>query len=272
MTVVRFRQDGAVGHLILAGGPNNWVDDEFRHEIREAVHAASESDIRALLIEAEGPNFSVGGAAHEWPGKSRDWFRTFIAEIDTAYRAIEALRVPVVAAVRGLAVGGGFELALAADFLVAAENAVFWNIEINGNNVPLAGGLQRLATKIGPVKATKMAMLGEPTPVREIPELASYVVPDDELDEFAAKLATRLSQGATQALAVTRTLLKAWSIGGTAAADRLTHDLTIDLWDSPDTQAVFQSVKENHDERVKAEGPDYAGPATAPPHVIFTSR
>jgi len=57
------------------------------------VHEASDSDIRALLIQAEGPNFSVGGAADEWPDKSHSWFRTFIAEVTNRYRAIEAQSV-----------------------------------------------------------------------------------------------------------------------------------------------------------------------------------
>ena len=63
------------------------------------MHEASGSDIRALLIQAEGPNSSFGGAADEWPDKSYSWFRTFIAEVTNSYRAIEALQIPVVAAV-----------------------------------------------------------------------------------------------------------------------------------------------------------------------------
>src|SRR5207249_6900904 len=67
---------------------------------------------------------------------------------NSSFHAIEALRIPTVAVVRGGAIGGGFELALACDFLVAAEDATFFAVEIRSGNIPLAGGLQRLAERV----------------------------------------------------------------------------------------------------------------------------
>src|SRR5256885_16228945 len=87
----------------------------------------------------------MGGNVPEWPEKSADWFRTFIAECNSSFHAIEALRIPTLAVVRGGAIGGGFELALACDFLVAAEDATFFAVEIRSGNIPLAGAHQRLA-------------------------------------------------------------------------------------------------------------------------------
>ena len=192
------------------------------------MHEASDSDIRALLIQAEGPNFSVGGAADEWPGKSYSWFRTFIAEVTNTYRAIEALQIPVVAAVRGKTGGGGLELALSADFILVADNTV-WFAEVIMGQLPLAGGYQGLASRIGPSAARRMVMLGEPTPVTTIPAVADYIVPDDQLDDTALRLATRLSQGPTRSYAAAKSVLKAWSTGGIAAADKLMLDLSMAL-------------------------------------------
>jgi enoyl-CoA hydratase/carnithine racemase len=103
-----------------------------------------------LVVSSEGgEDFSFGGEVREWPGKHTDWFRTFIAEVNASYRALEILRVPTVAAVRGAAFGGAFELALSCDFLVAADNAVFRCIEVTTGFIPIAGGLQRLAERVG---------------------------------------------------------------------------------------------------------------------------
>src|SRR5882762_11040131 len=121
MTTVRFERDGAIGNLVLADPPFNRVDLRFAETLRTAVHQASESDIRVLVIQAEGPHFSFGGEVREWPGKDVNWFRTFVAEVNLSYRAIEALRVPTIAAVQGVAFGGGIELALNCDFIVAAR-------------------------------------------------------------------------------------------------------------------------------------------------------
>jgi hypothetical protein len=62
-------------------------------------------------------------------------------EVNQSYRAIEALRVPTLASVQGIAMGGGFELALACDLIIAAEDAVFQNVEVTTGMVPIAGGM-----------------------------------------------------------------------------------------------------------------------------------
>src|SRR6476660_7878116 len=149
MTTIRFERDGAVGNLVLANPPFNRLDLRFTEALRVAVHQASVSDIRVLVVQAEGPHFSFGGEVREWPGKDVNWFRTFVQEVNLSYRAIEALRVPTIAAVQGVAFGGGFELALACDFIVAAENAVFRCVEVTTGMLPIAGALQRLAERVG---------------------------------------------------------------------------------------------------------------------------
>jgi enoyl-CoA hydratase/carnithine racemase len=110
----------------------------------------------------KGPNFSQGGDVLDFLEKNTNQFRTFTAECNQSFRAIEALQVPTVAAVRGAAFGGAFELALACDFIVAAEDAVFRCIEASVGSAPVAGAVQRLAERIGRSRAARYAMLCEP--------------------------------------------------------------------------------------------------------------
>jgi enoyl-CoA hydratase/carnithine racemase len=237
MATIRFEQDYGVGSIVLMNPPQNRIGSRFAEDLRVAVHEASLSDSRVLVIRSEGPNFCLGGNVPEWVGKSADWFRTFIAECNSSFYAIEALRIPTVAVVHGGAIGGGMELALACDFLVAAENARFFAIEIRGGNIPLAGGLQRLAERVGRTRALKLALLGEPFSGAVAGDLgvATLVVPETDLDEASRKLVDQLANGPTKAYAAARTMLKAWSAGGVAGADAMMLDVAIDLFKTEDT-------------------------------------
>ena len=262
MNTIRFERREGIGSIVLANPPFNRVDEKYSLQLREAVHAASESDIRVLLVRAEGPNFSLGGEVREWPGKDVNWFRTFVAEVNASYRAIEALRIPTVAAVRGLAFGGGFELALACDFLVASETAVFRCVEVTTAMLPIAGALQRLAERVGRARASRFSMLGEPIPGAQAAALgiATHVVPDAQLESAADGLARRLASGPTRSYAATRTLLKAWSSGGVTAADALMLDVTMDLYNGSDAQRGFASTAKAFDANVE------------PPEMVFDGK
>lgn len=244
MTTIRFDQDGGVGSIVLANPPFNRIGSAFVIDLRDAVHRASESKIRVLVVRAEGPNFSVGADVHEWPGKDANWFRTYIAELTQSYRAIEALGVPTLAAVQGLAQGGGLELALACDLIVAAENAAFRNPEVTTAMFPIAGGMQRIADRVGRARAARMAMLGDSISASDAFKsgIVSHLVPTERFREEVDALARQMATGPTRAYTTMRTMLQAWSNGGVAAADAVMLDLTMDLFDSKDATKGFAAT------------------------------
>ena len=86
MQVIKFEQKDSVGHIVLANSPKNLIASNFSNSLKQAVHEASESDIRALLVRAEGPNFSQGGDVLDFLEKSANQFRTFIAECNQSFR------------------------------------------------------------------------------------------------------------------------------------------------------------------------------------------
>ena len=262
MKTIRFERDQTIGHIVLANPPQNHLDKQFCKCLADAVHEASESDVRVVLIRAEGPHFSFGGEVREWPGRDLNWFRTFVAEVNQSYRALEALRVPTIAAVKGIAFGGGFELALNCDFIVAAENAIFRCVEVTTGMLPIAGALQRLAERAGRAWASRWSMLGEPITGVQAGQLgvATYVVAETEVAATAQKLAQKLANGPTRSYAATRALLKAWSAGGVPAADAMMLDLTMDLYLTEDCTRGFLNTAKAFNEGVE------------PPDMIFHGR
>ena len=259
---IRFERDGAVGRIILANPPFNRIDLRFAEALRVAVHQASESDIRVLVVQSEGPHFGFGGEVREWLGKDVNWFRTFVAEVNVSYRAIELLKIPTVAVVRGVAFGGGFELALACDFLIAAENAIFRCVEVTTAMLPIAGALQRIAERAGRARASRFAMLGEPISGTEagVLGIATHLAPEDKLDVVAATLVHQLATGPTRSYAATRALLKVWSSGGVAAADLVMLDVTMELFDGADALRGFVNTAKAFDKDIE------------PPALVFEGK
>ena len=158
-------------------------------------------------------------------------FRLLMTEYNQSFRALEALQVPTVAAVRGSVFGGGVELALSCDFIVAARDAIFRQIEVSLGNMPMAGGVQRMAERIGRSRAVLYAMLSLPMTGETAGELglASFVVPDEEVETKALDLVQELANGPTRSYAAVRQILKAWSSGGVVGADAVMLDVALAL-------------------------------------------
>ncbi|MFJ9620871.1 enoyl-CoA hydratase/isomerase family protein [Streptomyces sp. NPDC101181] len=244
MKNVEFKRKGDTGIIVLGNPPDHQLSRAFADDLLVSVHEASVSDIRALVIRAEGPNFGTGGDVPEWPGKDENWFRTFIAEVNQAYTAIEALRIPVIAAVQGQVVSGHYELALRADLILAAESATFTWVEPTSAMTPLAGGVQRLTERIGRSRATAHIMLAQTISATDAERfgLVHQVVPDNQLEGSALALGERLAAGATKSHAATKALIKAWSAGGVPGADALMLDLSMDLFTTTDAQQAFAAI------------------------------
>jgi enoyl-CoA hydratase/carnithine racemase len=249
MQTVKFERQGAVGRIILANPPYNRLDANFARGLRESVQEAGRSDIRVLLVCAEGPNFSMGGGVVDLHSIDVNTFRTRVTVFNESFRAIEGLRVPTVAAVRGMAFGGGFELALSCDFIVVSKNVAFKCVEVTTGMLPIAGGLQRLCERVGRSHASRYAMLGEPISCEEavLRGIATHWAPDAQLETQTTALLEQLAGGPTLSYAATRTLLKAWSGGGVPLADAMMLDIAMDIFDSEDCRRGFLNTAQAYE-------------------------
>ena len=155
--VVRQERIGAVMVLVMAHPPVNALSQAVRQALAESLRAAeADSGVQAIVIRGEGKGFSAGADIAEF-GKVGQTIR-----LGELCRRIEACTKPVIAALHGTALGGGFEIALAAHYRIANAQAMLGLPEVNLGLLPGAGGTQRLPRLIGAKAALRMMLTGMP--------------------------------------------------------------------------------------------------------------
>ena len=206
MSLVNFEVDGAVAVVTLNRPPVNALSEELSNDLLEAFEKCQDDSIRAVVVTG-APHFAAGAdikgfrAAHE----SGTGDTLAGALVDAAW-ALERLEKPTIAAVRGYALGGGLELAMAADFRFMSEDAQVGQPEIKLGVIPGAGGTQRLTRLVGIQKAKDIVFSGRFVGAAEALEieLADRVVPADELLDAAMDAAHAYASGPTKAIAAAK--------------------------------------------------------------------
>lgn len=202
---VRVEQMEKVVLLILDNPPANTMDRETLEALDEAVASAMETpEIRVLIITGAGKRFFAAGAEiRELARFDSEKGREAVSHVKTVLHRLRSGPKPVIAAINGLAPGGGLELALGCDIRVASEEAKLGLPEIKLGVMPAAGGTQFLPRLVGLGRAFELLATGDLISAREAlsMRLIERVVPNDQLLEEATELARRLAQQAPLALA-----------------------------------------------------------------------
>lgn len=175
----------------------NALDSRTIEELSQVVEAArSDSSLRALVVTGAGDKAFVAGAdISQMAGLSALEARRFADLGQRTLAALEALDVPTLAAVNGFALGGGCELALACDLVYASEKARFGQPEVNLGLIPGFGGTQRLARRVGPMRAMEMILTGDMVDAARAREmgLVLEVLPADKLMEHVLSVAKKIA-------------------------------------------------------------------------------
>ena len=154
----------------------------------------ADENIGAIVITGSEKAFAAGADIKEMQGKT--WPAIYVEDFITdGWERLSQCRKPVIAAVAGYALGGGCEMAMMCDFILAAENAQFGQPEITIGIPPGAGGSQRLTRFVGKSKAMEMCLTGRTMGAEEAERagLVSRVLPVDELVAEAVKTANRIA-------------------------------------------------------------------------------
>lgn len=197
---VRLEVDEAtrVGTIRLDRPPMNALNEQIQDELREATSEAGKDErIGAVVIWGGEKVFAAGADIKEMRGKSVAEISSRAGELQEALSAVARVPKVVVAAINGYALGGGCELALAADFRFAAADAQLGQPEILLGIIPGAGGTQRLPRLIGPARAKAMVYSGRFFPAEECLAigLVDEVHPAGEVYPRACEAAARYAKG-----------------------------------------------------------------------------
>jgi enoyl-CoA hydratase/carnithine racemase len=204
---VSLQVEDGVGTIRLDRPKMNAIDEQLHMEVRAAAMEATErSDIRAVVLYGGERVFAAGADIKAMSVLDTAGMTAWGRELTHSFTAVARIPKPVIAAVTGYALGGGYELALCADFRVLGTSAKLGQPEILLGVIPGAGGTQRLSRLVGPAKAKDLIFTGRHVGAEEALEIgmADAVVPDDEVYATSVAMARKFAAGPPLALAAAK--------------------------------------------------------------------
>jgi enoyl-CoA hydratase/carnithine racemase len=240
-------QDG-VGTIRLDRPKMNAIDEQLHREVRAAALEAGErDDVRAVVIYGGERVFAAGADIKAMSQLDAAGMAEWGRELQESFRIVSRVPKPVIAAITGYALGGGYELALCADFRVLGSKAKIGQPEILLGVIPGAGGTQRLARLVGPAKAKDLVFTGRHVGAEEALEigLADAVVPDAEVYETAVAMARKFAAGPPLALAAAKRAIDEGLELPIDEALALETRLFAELFDTEDQKTGMSSFLEN---------------------------
>jgi enoyl-CoA hydratase/carnithine racemase len=247
-----------IGTIRLNRPPVNALNDQVTGELADAARAAESSDeIHAVIIYGGEKVFAAGADINEMAEAGYAAMVTRSGRLQESLGLVAGIGKPVVAAITGYALGGGLELALAADFRVAGESARVGQPEILLGVIPGAGGTQRLPRLVGPARAKDIVFSGRMLKAAEAHAigLVDRVAPDDSVYQAALDMVKQYAAGPALALR--------------AAKQAIDHGLGVDLATGLEIERVqFAALFSTEDQRAGMRSFLDNGPGKA----TFTGR
>lgn len=196
-SLVVLERNGPITVVRLDNPPLNLVTRELTRQLGDVLsELAVDDDLRAVVVAGSDRAFSAGSDIGEFPSLYGRVAEEKLLLEGAVYRRLARLPVPVIAAIDGVALGGGLELALCCDMRVAGDTSRLGLPEVGLGAIPGSGGTQRLPRLIGPGRAKELILLGEPIDAQRAAEigLVERVVPAGESETEALEMATTIAE------------------------------------------------------------------------------
>jgi len=193
---IQVKTEGRVG-VITLDRPSalNALCAELTAELSDALSVfEADGEIGCVVLTGSTKAFAAGADIKEL--QEQDFISLFMHDpFEKTWESVARFKKPIIAAVSGYALGGGCEIAMMCDFIIAADNAKFGQPEINLGVMPGAGGTQRLPRAVGKSKAMDLCLTGRMMPAEEAERagLVSRLVPVDELMDVAMEAANTIA-------------------------------------------------------------------------------
>ncbi len=249
---VRLEVDDGVGIVRLERPPANALDHQAGLELQEAFGEAADRDDVGALVVWGGPRiFAAGADIKAMVSFGPQEIAPVVAALGDALDMLEAMPKVSIAAINGFALGGGFELALAADLRYLAEDGNVGQPEIRLGVIPGAGGTQRLTQLVGPGRARELVYSGRQVAAQEATDLglAELVLPADEVFAVALDDARALARGPRAAIAAAKAAIRAATETPGAAGLRVERELFCGLFGTPDQREGMRAFIEKREPR-----------------------
>jgi len=211
--LVLFQQEDGIATITINRPKQmNALNPEVLNQLEQALdRAEKDKDAKVILITGAGEKAFVAGADIAEMSKMTPLEAKEFSKLgQKVFRKIEQIKKPVIAVVNGYALGGGLELAISCDYILASENAQLGQPEVGLGIFPGFGGTQRLVRVLGKLRAKELVFFGERITAQKAYEmgLVNEIVPQDKLMERAKELAKKLMEKGLVAIGLVKTAIE----------------------------------------------------------------
>src|SRR3954468_16566689 len=245
---VTLQVEDGVGTIRLDRPKMNAINEQLHWEVRRAAQEAGKrEDVRAVVLYGGERVFAAGAYIKAMDELDHTGMVAWGRELQNSFIEVARVPKPVIAAVTGYALGGGYELALCADFRVLGAGAKIGQPEILLGVIPGAGGTQRLARLVGPARAKDVVLTGRHVGAEEALEIGMVdaVVPDAEVYSTAVAMARKFAAGPPLAMAAAKRAIDEGLDGPLARGLALETELFAGLFDTEDQKTGMRSFLES---------------------------
>jgi len=238
MSHVELEMADRVAIVTMANPPAQLFDAKQVEGLRDAIRAACEDDARAMVIKSDEPLFSGGADVAIFQGQTQQDGRVWLSDGMAMIAELEDAPFPIIAAVNGLCFAAGLEVALACDFIFAADDTIFSQVEAMIGAATFLGGAYRLAERCGPAIAREIVYTADRYSAEQFAgwHIVNRVVPTADLHRTAIEVARKIANGPGAAHTQTKRMIRHALTHNSRATDQFVLDEATSLYETSDLQ------------------------------------